>query len=61
MAAMVTGKAVHQPVFDHPGGAIGALEAMTAVAAQSQRREASTVKKEQRLLAPLEIRFDFRD
>ena len=33
VAAMVAGEAVHQPVLDHPGGAIGALEAMAAVAA----------------------------
>jgi hypothetical protein len=31
MAAMVAGEAVHQPVLDHPGGAIGALEAVAAV------------------------------
>ena len=31
VAAMVAGEAVHQPVLDHPRGAIGALEAVAAV------------------------------
>jgi primosomal protein N' (replication factor Y) len=51
MAAMVAGEAVHQPVLDHPRGAIGALEAMPAVAAQGQRRAAAAVEEQQRLLA----------
>ncbi len=47
MAAMVAGEAVHQPVLDHPGGAIRALEAMPAMAAQGQRREAAAVEEQQ--------------
>ena len=57
MAAMVAGEAVHQPVLDHPRGAIGALEAVAAVAAQGQRREAAAVEEQQRLLAALEVGF----
>ena len=61
MAAMVAGEAVHQPVLDHPGGAVGALEAVAAVAAQGQRREAAAVEEQQRLLAALEIGLELRD
>ena len=61
MAAMVAGEAVHQPVLDHPGGAVGALEAMAAVAAQGQRREAAAVEEQQRLLAALEIGLELGD
>jgi len=43
--AVMASQAVHQPVFDHPGGAIGALEAMAAVAAQGQRREPAAVEE----------------
>ena len=53
MAAMVAGQAVHQPVLDHPGGAIGALEAVAAGAAQGQRRKAAAVEEQQALLAAL--------
>ena len=61
VAAMVAGEPVHQPVLDHPRGAVGALEAMAAVAAQGQRREAAAVEEQQRLLAALEIGFELRD
>ena len=61
MPAMVAGEAVHQPVLDHPGGAVGALEAVAAVAAQGQRREAAAVEEQQRLLAALEIGFQLAD
>ena len=61
MAAMVAGEAVHQPVLDHPGGAVRALEAMAAVAAQGQRREAAAVEEQQRLLAALEVGFELGD
>src|SRR5207249_2564726 len=46
MAAVMAGEAVHQPVLDHPGGAVRALEAVTAVAAQGERREAPAVEEE---------------
>ena len=49
MAAMVAGEAADQPVLDHPGGAIGALEAMPAGAAQGQRGETAAVEEQQRL------------
>ncbi len=55
--AMMAGEAPHQPVLDHPRGAIGALEAVAAVAAQGQRREAAAVEEQQRLLAALEVRL----
>ena len=61
VAAMVAGEAVHQPVLDHPRRAIGALEAMPAVAAQGQRREAAAVEEQQRLLAALEVGFQLGD
>ena len=61
MAAMMAGEPVHQPVLDHPGGAVGALEAVAAVAAQGQRREAAAVEEQQRLLAALEVRFELID
>src|SRR5947209_1798510 len=61
MPAMVTGEPVHQPVLDHPSGAVGALETMAAVAAQGERSEAAAVQKEQRLLAAPEVRFEFID
>src|SRR6185437_8286281 len=61
MAAMMAGQAVHQPVLDHPGGAVGALEAMAAVAAQGQRREAAAVEEEQRLLPATEVCFELTD
>src|SRR3546814_7573057 len=51
MAAMMAGEAVDEPVLDHPRGAIGALDAVAAGAAQGQRREAPAVQKEQALLA----------
>ena len=47
MAAMMAGEAVGQPVFDHPRGAIGALEAVTAGAAQRQRGKAAAVEEQQ--------------
>ena len=52
MAAMVAGEAVHQPVLDHPGGAIGALEAVAAGAAQGQRRVAAAVEEQQATARP---------
>ena len=61
MAAMVAGEPVHQPVLDHPGGAVRALEAVAAVAAQGQRREAAAVEEQQRLLAALEIGLELGD
>src|SRR3546814_9018168 len=51
MPAMVAGKPPRQPVLDHPRGAIGALEAVPAGAAQGQRRIAATVEEQQHLLA----------
>ena len=61
MAAMVAGQTVHQPVLDHPGCAIRALETVAAVAAQGQRREAAAVEEQQGLLAGGEIGLDLAD
>ena len=61
MAAMVAGEAVHQPVLDHPGGAIGALEAVAAGAAQGQRGEAAAVEEQQGLLARGEVGLQLGD
>ena len=52
VAAMVAGEAVHQPMLDHPRGAIGALEAMPAGAAQGQRGEAAAVEEQQATARP---------
>ena len=60
VAAMVAGQPVHQPVLDHPGGAVRALEAMAAMAAQGQRRKAAAVEEQERLLAAVEIGFELR-
>ena len=50
-----------QPMLDHPGGAVGALEAVAAMAAQGQRRIAATVEEEQGLLAAFEIGLHLAD
>ena len=59
MTAMMAGKAGQQPVLDHPRGAIGTLETVPAIAAQGQRREPPAVEEQQRLLARLDVRFNF--
>src|SRR3954454_4182191 len=46
MTAMMACKAVHQPVLDHPCGAVRAVEPVSAVPAQGERGEASTIKKQ---------------
>ena len=61
MAAMVAGQPVHQPMLDHPGRAVGTLEAVTAMAAQRQRRETAAIEEQQRLFAGGEIGFQFGD
>ena len=61
VAAMVAGEAVHQPMLDHPRGAIGALEAMPAGPAQGQRGEAAAVEEQQALLARGEVGGEFGD
>ena len=48
---MMAGQPPGQPVLHHPGGAIGALEAVPAGPAQRQRRIAAPVEEQQRLLA----------
>ena len=53
VAAMVAGQSPVQPMFDHPCRAIRALETMAAGTAQGERRIASPVEEQQRLLAPL--------
>ena len=55
MPAVMACEAMHQPVLDHPGGAIGALETVATVAAQGQRSEAAAVEEEQSVLAALEM------
>ena len=45
---------MHQPVLDHPGGAVRALEAVPAGAAQGQRRIAAPIEEQQRLFAARE-------
>ena len=55
MAAMVAGEPAGEAVLDHPGGAIRALEAVAAMAAEGERRIAAAVEEQQALLARLEI------
>ena len=61
VTAMVAGEAVHQPMLDHPRGAVGAHEAVAAMAAKRQRGEAATVEEEQGLLARREVGFELGD
>ena len=61
VAAMVAGEAGDEPVLDHPGGAVRALEAVAAMAAQGERRIAAAVEEQQALLAALEIVLELAD
>ena len=61
MAAMVAGEPPGEAMLDHPGGAIGALEAIAAMAAEGERRVAAAVEEEQALLARLEIFLERAD
>ncbi len=54
MAAMMAGEAMDEPVLDHPGRAVRALETVPAMAAKGERRIAAPVEEEQGLLAFLE-------
>ena len=58
---MVAGQPPRQPVLDQPGAAIGALEPVTAIAAQGERSIAAAVEEQQRLLAPFEPQFHLPD
>ena len=51
MAAVVALQRAADAVFHQPGGAVGALHAMAAVAAQRQRRVAAAVEEQHRLFA----------
>jgi hypothetical protein len=51
VAAVVALEAAKEPVLDHPGGAIRALETVAARPAQRQRGIAAPVEEEQRLFA----------
>ena len=55
MAAMVAGEAVDEAVLDHPRGAVRALDAVAAGAAQSQRRKAAAVEEQQALRAERDV------
>ena len=61
MAAMMAGEPVHQPVLDHPGRAIWALEPVAAVAAKRQRSKAAAVEEQERLLAAFEVCLNLVD
>ena len=61
VAAMVADERLAETVLDQPGGAVRALEAMAAGAAEGQRRVAAAVEEQQRLFAGGEARFDRRD
>jgi hypothetical protein len=51
MAAMMALQRTTDPVFDQPGSAIGALDAMPTPPAKCQRRVATAVEEKHRLLA----------
>src|SRR3546814_6541450 len=51
MAAMMAGEPVDEPMLDHPCGAVRALDAVAAGAAQGTRREAAAVEEQKALLA----------
>ena len=50
-AAMVALQDLVETMLDQPGGAVRTLEAVTAGAAEGQRRVAAAVQEQQRLLA----------
>src|ERR1700759_1248930 len=50
MAAMMAQKLAPGTVLDQPGGAVGALHPVAAMAAQRQRRIAAAVEEQHRLL-----------
>src|SRR6202042_54331 len=52
MAAMMANERGAKSVFDQPGRAIGAFEAMSASPAQREGRIAAPIEKQHRLLAP---------
>src|SRR3546814_7848521 len=59
----MAGEPVDEPMLDHPCGAVRALDAVAAGAAQGQRREAAAVEEQQALLAlaePVGERVDQR-
>ena len=58
---MVAQQPPGQAVFDHPGGAVRALDALAAGAAQGQRGIAAAVEEQQGLLARHEISLQFGD
>src|SRR5262249_41671167 len=61
VAAMVAQEPPGIAMLDQPCGAIRALEAMTAGAAQGQGRVAAPIEKQQRLLAGRECRCELGD
>src|SRR3546814_8738628 len=59
----MAGEPVDEPMLDHPCGAVRALDAVAAGAAQGQQREAAAVEEQQALLAlaePVGERVDQR-
>ena len=58
MPAMVAGQTPGQAMFDHPAGAIGALNPVPAMTAQRERGIAASVEKKQRLLAAFQPFLD---
>src|SRR6516164_10007580 len=61
MTAVVTHERGAEPVLDQPGGAVRALKAMSAGAAEGERRIAPAVEEEQGLLAAASRLLDPRD
>jgi hypothetical protein len=54
---MVAGQSAHKAVLNHPAGAIGTLEPVSAGSAQSQRRISPPVQEQQALFAALDPFF----
>ena len=58
---MMTEEAAGKAMLDQPCGAVRALEAVAASAAQGQRRVAAAIEEQQRLLTGLECRGELTD
>ena len=59
VAAMMAQEAAGKAMLDQPGGAVRALKAMAAGAAQGQGRVAAAIEEQQRLLAGVKGRGEF--
>src|SRR5690606_35042591 len=61
IAAMVAGEFAAEAMFDEPGRTLRTFDAVTAAAAECERRIAAAIEKEHRLLARRERLRDLGD